>query len=134
MSHPWALPPVWRFGHRAGIAPYSGVVAVARNSELMTTEQVADPPVQELLRQCERAAGLLGARAVIRIDCRADREGRWRLFDVNLKPNMTGPGRPGREDQDSLVSIAARGVGWDYSDLVDNLARQRWKKSKENHG
>lgn len=31
-----------------------------------------------------------------------------------MKPNMTGPGRKGREDQDNLCSMAAAGIGWNY--------------------
>jgi D-alanine-D-alanine ligase-like ATP-grasp enzyme len=127
LGEPWALPPVRRFGHRDGIAPYSGVVAVSRNSELFSQETLLDPRVGELMRHCEEAAGLVGLRALVRIDCRADRAGGWRLFDVNLKPNMTGAGRPGRDDQANLAVIAARAVGWDYPDLVENLARQHWR-------
>ncbi|WP_386961245.1 hypothetical protein [Archangium violaceum] len=39
---------------------------------------------------------------------------------------MTGPGRPGREDQDNLSSLAARGVGWSYPELLLNMLRQAW--------
>jgi D-alanine-D-alanine ligase len=39
-----------------------------------------------------------------------------------MKPNLTGSGRPGREDQDSLVGIAVSGIGWKFVDLVDNMA------------
>ena len=39
-----------------------------------------------------------------------------------MKPNMTGPGRDGREDQDNLVGIAVKGIGWSFVDLVDNIA------------
>lgn len=31
---------------------------------------------------------------------------------------MTGPGRPGRDNQSSLTALAAREFGWDYSKLV----------------
>jgi hypothetical protein len=31
---------------------------------------------------------------------------------------MTGPGRPGREDQASLTALAAAGLGWDYPRLL----------------
>jgi D-alanine-D-alanine ligase-like ATP-grasp enzyme len=128
---PWALCPVRRFGHQDGIAPYSGVVAVGRNSELLPPERLTDPGIIALLECCENAAALVNAAGPIRIDCRCDRAGHWRLFDLNLKPNMTGPGRPGRDDQESLVGIAARAIGWDYLDLVENLAHQHWRRSRE---
>jgi hypothetical protein len=35
-----------------------------------------------------------------------------------MKPNMTGPGRPGRDDQASLSAIAAAELGWDYPRLL----------------
>lgn len=34
---------------------------------------------------------------------------------------MTGPGRPGREDQASLTAIAAFSMGWDYGTLLENI-------------
>jgi hypothetical protein len=34
---------------------------------------------------------------------------------------MTGRGRPGREDQDSLTAIAAAAIGWDYAALLQNI-------------
>jgi hypothetical protein len=34
---------------------------------------------------------------------------------------MTGPGRPGREDQASLTLLAAAAVGWDYSKLLKHM-------------
>lgn len=34
---------------------------------------------------------------------------------------MTGPGRPGREDQASLTAMAAAGLGWDYSQLLQQI-------------
>ena len=46
-----------------------------------------------------------------------------------MKPNMTGAGRPGRDDQDSLSAIAARGMGWDYADLLMAMLNCAWKAS-----
>jgi len=105
--------------------PDNGAVAVTQNRRTHSPQE-AGGPLQELGAACERAAAIVGARAVIRIDCRQDRAGAWKLFDLNMKPNMTGPGRPGRDDQDSLTAIAARAMGWDYSDLILNLLSQAW--------
>ena len=41
-----------------------------------------------------------------------------------MKPtmqNMTGPGRPGRENQASLTAIAAIALGWDYGTLLQEI-------------
>ncbi len=122
----WSLPPVARFNHQDGIAPYNGIVAVTHNSRLLSPEDQADPRVQEVLAHCARAGTLVGALAPIRIDCRADGDGRFWLFDLNMKPNMTGAGRIGRDDQDCLTAIAARGIGWSYADLLLAMAAQAW--------
>ena len=34
---------------------------------------------------------------------------------------MTGPGRPGRENQAILTAIAAIGIVWDYPTLLSNI-------------
>ena len=125
-ERPWCLPPVRRFNHADGVAPYNGIVAVTNNSVVLTDREQAAPPVRQLLADCVDAATLVEPTAPIRIDCRQDRDGRFRLFDLNMKPNMTGPGRPGRDDQDSLSSMAARAIGWSYGDLLDNMLRQGW--------
>jgi len=127
----WALTPVRRFSHRDGVAPYSGTVAVTRNSQLLDEVDRSCPAVTRLLEQCVRAAALVGALAPIRIDCRAGPDGELRLFDLNMKPNVTGPGRPGRDDQDGLLSMAGHGIGWTYEDLVVNMLRQRWPSDHE---
>jgi hypothetical protein len=31
---------------------------------------------------------------------------------------MTGPGRPGSENQASLIALAAAGLGWDHPSLL----------------
>lgn len=114
----WALRPVLRFDQLDGVAPYNGDVAVTANSVALDAARMADPDVVAMLEACTSAARLVGARAAIRIDCRQDADGVFRLFDLNMKPNMTGRGRPGRDDQDCLSAIAARADGWDYGDLL----------------
>jgi hypothetical protein len=34
---------------------------------------------------------------------------------------MTGPGRPGRDDQSSLTALAAAQLGWDYPKLLHHM-------------
>ncbi|KAK8169756.1 hypothetical protein IWX90DRAFT_430743 [Phyllosticta citrichinensis] len=121
----WAMPIVTRFNHVAGIAPYSGVVAVTANSRTLTEEEeAADPTYKQASRECAGVAELLKTKAPIRIDVRrfSDEPGStFALFDINMKPNMTGPGRPGREDQASLCALAASGLGWDYAKLLQEI-------------
>jgi len=125
-SH-WALPPVHRFNHINEIAPYNGIVAVVNNSSLLPQNKIQINEIKKIIRYCEAAANLIKARAPIRIDCRQDKNGKYFIFDLNLKPNMTGASRSHRADQDSLTMIAARGIGWNYPDLVINILMQRWK-------
>lgn len=34
---------------------------------------------------------------------------------------MTGPGRPGRENQSSLTTLSAAALGWSYSKLLQHV-------------
>ena len=126
-DEPLALPPVLRFNHENGVAPYNGVVAVSLNSRALSPNEQATAQVTAMLEACVTAAWLVRARAPIRIDCRAGTDGVLRLFDLNMKPNMTGAGRPGRDDQDSLSAIAARALGWDYTELLLRMLDGAWR-------
>ena len=122
----WALPPVHRFNHINGIAPYSGLVAVVNNSVALTCDEINSKEIETIIQYCEEAANLIEAKAPIRIDCRQDKNGDYFIFDVNLKPNMTGASRSHRKDQDSLTMIAAKKIGWNYPDLIRNILCQYW--------
>lgn len=125
-SH-WALPGVVRFNHTDGIAPYNGVVAVVNNSRVLTAKELSQDAYQIVHSQCSLAAKTVNAKAPIRIDCRQSVDGEFKIFDLNMKPNMTGTGRPHRNDQDSLSAIAARAIGWSYSDLIAAMVACRWR-------
>lgn len=127
-SH-WALCPVRRFDQCGGVAPYNGDVAVTLNSAAIDHDALRDPAVTAMIDACVAAAAMVDARTAIRIDCRADRQGTFRLFDLNMKPNMTGPGRPGRNAQDCLSAIAARADGWSFVDLLLAMLDARWSPS-----
>ncbi|MFV3409875.1 ATP-grasp domain-containing protein [Bdellovibrio bacteriovorus] len=126
-SH-WALPGVFRFNHIDGIAPYNGVVAVVNNSRVLTAAELAEGAYARAQLQCTLAAKIVNAKAPIRIDCRQSADGEFKIFDLNMKPNMTGAGRPDRSDQDSLSAIAARAIGWDYGDLIAAMVSCRWRQ------
>ncbi|KAH8689584.1 hypothetical protein BGW36DRAFT_391167 [Talaromyces proteolyticus] len=118
----WSMVPVRRLNHDNGIAPYNGVVAVAANSRVVSDDEFKDPAYENIMRQCEAVAEIIRATAPIRVDVRRFKEGsEFALFDINMKPNMTGPGRPGRDDQASLTAIAAAAMGWDYGTLLQNI-------------
>jgi D-alanine-D-alanine ligase-like ATP-grasp enzyme len=120
-----ALPIVTRFNHANGVAPYNGIVPVTANSTAIIAQEYAkDPTYQAIASECEQVAKLMGLTAIMRIDVRrfTDEPGsKFALFDVNMKPNMTGPGRPGRDDQASLSAIAAEEAGWEYSRLLREM-------------
>lgn len=126
-DQPWCLPAVKRFNHKNGIAPYSGVVAVMENSAVLPDDDLQSDSIQKVYSDCAKAAEQLQIKAPIRIDCRANETGEYLLFDVNLKPNMTGSSRPHRENQDSLTLMAARKIGWTYFDLLNNMLNQQWE-------
>ncbi|MDN3641215.1 ATP-grasp domain-containing protein [Lutimonas halocynthiae] len=122
----WCLPPVLRYNHQNGIAPYSGNVAVIHNSKVLSAKERKESNIQKVLSQCAQAASILKVKAPIRIDCRANQAGAYYLFDLNLKPNMTGNIRIGRKDQNSLSALAASAMGWSYTDLIMNIFDQKW--------
>lgn len=122
----WSLPPVKRFNHQNGIAPYNGTVAVIYNSAVLDEAEMQNEFVQQVCQDCEIAAALVDAKAPIRIDCRSDESGKFYLFDLNMKPNMTGASRLHRQDQDSLTAMAARKIGWNFDDLILNMLAQSW--------
>ena len=126
---PWSLPAVKRYNHENGIAPYKGIVAVMENSSVPENNELCSPSILETYQKCELAAELLDIKAPIRIDCRSDDKGNYFLFDLNMKPNMIGPARPHRKNQDSLTLLASRKIGWDYFDLLKNMVNQSWKTS-----
>ena len=128
-SRPWCLPAVKRFNHNNGIAPYNGTIAVMENSTVLSDDELQSPEIQEVYEHCVKSAELIGIKAPIRIDCRANEQGKYFLFDVNMKPNMTGPSRPDRKDQDSLTLLSARKIGWNYFDLLNNMLNQKWRAS-----
>lgn len=45
----------------------------------------------------------------------------------NFKPNLTGAVRTHRLDQDCLIRIAARALGWTYFNLLQKMIDTRWK-------
>lgn len=89
----WTMPIVTRFNHVNGIAPYNGVVAITRNSRVISqSEADADATFADLYMQCLAAAKLLKCTAPIRIDARRysdDSASKFALFDVNMKPVST---------------------------------------------
>eukprot|EP00111_Clytia_hemisphaerica_P018173 TCONS_00053747-protein len=124
---PWSMPAVKRINHKNGVIPWNGDVPVTENSFVMEDDKLASEAIRNAYVECEKAFSMVEARAPIRIDCRADKDGKYWLFDLNMKPNITGACRPHRQNQDSLTAIAARKIGWSYGDLLANIVEQRWK-------
>lgn len=118
------LPVVERYNHRDGIAPYNGTVAVTENSRVITK----DAALERLCNDCAKVMKTLDLKALIRIDCRQNIKGEYKIFDVNLKPNMTGAVRLHRENQDSLTMIAVKNLGLSYFDLLSMLLKTKWNK------
>ncbi|KIW89525.1 uncharacterized protein Z519_09681 [Cladophialophora bantiana CBS 173.52] len=111
-DHPayYELPLVVRFNHEDGIAPYNGVVVVTAKSRVLTPhEEAQNPRYQETSQQCEEFTEA--------------KDSVFAIFDVNMKSNMTDPGRTGREDQASLTAMAASALGWDYPELLARMLK-----------
>ncbi|GLA87634.1 hypothetical protein AtubIFM56815_002060 [Aspergillus tubingensis] len=113
IEHPqhWSMLTVTRFKYAEGIAPYNGVVAVTSNSRVISQSELKDPGYRKVMRECESVAALIRATAPVRVYVRQFVEGSdFALFDINMKPNMTGPDRPGHQDQASLTAIAVSAI------------------------
>ena len=120
----WALPAVTRTNHQEGVIPYSGDVPVLDNSFV---DPQMSKDLEHFMKVSQAVARELCSRAWLRIDARQDIAGVYRIIDVNFKPNLTGPGRPGCGRQTSLVAMAAEAGGWSYPTLVTNLLQsQDW--------
>ncbi|GLB12124.1 hypothetical protein AtubIFM57258_009402 [Aspergillus tubingensis] len=123
-SQHWSMLTVTRLNYAEGIAPYNGVVAVTSNSRVISQSELKDPGYRKVMRECESVAALIRATAPVRVYVRQFVEGSdFALFDINMKPNMTGPDRPGRQDQASLTAIAASAIGWDNGTLLGNILK-----------
>jgi hypothetical protein len=86
----WSLPVVTRFNHIDDVAPYSGVIAVARNSRPLSWKEAnLNPTYVQAARDCEKVAKLLKTSSPIRIDIRRFEKNLaspFALFDINMKP------------------------------------------------
>lgn len=100
------------------VMPYNGVEAVALNSLPFDQAEGPDRAEWELAvaaatRLCQDIGAVVGSPMPIRVDLRGTAESirddafRFLPFDVNIKPNATYPGRPGRESATSLLAMAA---------------------------
>ncbi|MBU2901656.1 ATP-grasp domain-containing protein [Maribacter dokdonensis] len=125
-DRPWCLPAVERYNHDNGIAPYNGTVAVMENSKVLSDAELQSNEILEVYEHCVKSAEIIDIKAPIRIDCRSNSTGKYYLFDLNMKPNMTGPSRSHRNNQDSLSLLSARKIGWNYIDLLSNILNQKW--------
>lgn len=103
----WTLPAIERTGHHGGVMPFSGVVPIQSNSKSAGD----DDQLREFSRHAVTVAQFLKATAPIRIDCRKDANGVIKAIDINMKPSMTGPGRPGRERMINLSAMSAGEIG-----------------------
>ena len=54
------------------------------------------------------------------------KNGVFKIFDFNAKPNITGGVRPHRKNQDCLTMTAARAAGLTYRDLLLKMLGTAW--------
>jgi hypothetical protein len=114
----WTLPAIERTGHHGGVMPFSGVVPIQSNSKPAGD----DDQLREFGKHAVKVAQFLNATAPIRIDCREGADGVIKAIDINMKPSMTGPGRPGREQMINLSAMSAGEIGWSYTEMLAAIA------------
>lgn len=95
--------------------------------------QQSEPPAkdgtEELVKikeDCVAASQALKIKGLVRIDCREDKNGVFKIFDFNAKPNITGGVRPHRKNQDCLAMTAVRAAGLTYRDLLLKMLGTAW--------
>ena len=114
------IPPIERIKQIDRIMPYNGKVPVVENSF------VCKDNTDEIIKQCQKAIEILKPKAMVRIDCRK-KDGKYYMFDINPKPNMTGASRPHRQNQDSLLMIGMKENHLTYIDLIKKYISYQWK-------
>ena len=95
--------------------------------------QQNEPPAKDdtkvlakIKEDCVAASQALKIKGLVRIDCREDKNGVFKIFDFNAKPNITGGVRPHRKNQNCLTMIAARAAGLTYRDLLLKMLGTAW--------
>ena len=95
--------------------------------------QQSEPPAKDgtkelakIKEDCVAASQALKIKGLVRIDCREDKNGVFKIFDFNAKPNITCGVRPHRKNQDCLTMIAARAAGLTYRDLLLKMLGTAW--------
>ncbi len=66
--------------------------------------QQSEPPAKDdtkelvkIKEDCVAASQALKIKGLVRIDCREDKNGVFKIFDFNAKPNITGGVRPNKK-------------------------------------
>ena len=95
--------------------------------------QQSEPPAKdgtnELVKikdDCVAASQALKIKGLVRIDCREDKNGVFKIFDFNAKPNITCGVRPHIKNRDCLTMTAARAAGLTSRDLLLKMLGTAW--------
>ncbi len=125
-DNPWHLPGVKRLDHHNGISPEPNPTKVLQDNKVLNDKEEDSMQVQAAYQHCQAAARLVGIRAPIQMDCRADATGIFTLIDLNMQPALPGPSRFHRRNVESLTGISAAKIGWTYPELLENILAQNW--------
>ncbi|MBV8253185.1 MAG: carboxylate--amine ligase [Chitinophaga sp.] len=125
-ENPWCLPGVKRLDHQNGVSPEINPATILHDTKVLNDKEENSMQVQAAYTYCIAAARLVGIRAPIQMDCRADATGVFSIIDLNMQPALTGPSRVHRRNVESLTGIAAQKIGWTYAELLENILAQNW--------
>jgi hypothetical protein len=101
----WCLPPI-------------------RNRQILNEDELDSSAIQKMMEECAEAAKRAEFSTVLGFSCRERVSGGYEISEIDAHPDLSGAGRPGRDDQDSLCTLSARSMGWSYFDLLFNLLAQ----------
>lgn len=101
--------------------------------KLAILSQQSEPPAKDgtkelvkIKEDCVAASQALKIKGLVRIDCREDKNGVFKIFGFNAKPNITGGVRLHRKNQDCLTMTAARAAGLTCRDLLLKMLGTAW--------
>ena len=111
----WTLKTLCRFGHKNGILPSISDVPPEKNVECLKECNEAS---KKILYESKRLADGLKIYSPLRIDCRKNSDGIYRMFDINVKPSLTTSLRTNNLNKRSIVEISASHSGMSFTDVV----------------
>ncbi|TAK71989.1 MAG: ATP-grasp domain-containing protein [Gammaproteobacteria bacterium] len=114
----WTLMPFYRVGHEHGILPSISTLPPIQNVRAATKN---DKFLNVIMQEAVDLARAVKIYSPLRIDCRQDNSGYYRIFDINIKPAITASNRVGDPCKQSIVELASKYSLLNFADLISGI-------------